>query len=461
MQKKIINKINKELDNNPDLIIKPLKDITIIFFDSLTNTKTINYILRSISHLSKPEINKLNRNLPFCMSNSIKENDIINQLNLGSLVIITKNDIIACVANADLSRGISEPTTEPTINGPKDAFNENIMTNLGLIKRRLKTNTLATNDLSIGKHTKTLVKVLYIKDIAKLEYVEKTIHKLNQIELDGILDSGYIKNYLEDSKAFPTIISTEQPNLVTTSLLEGKIAIMVDNSPFVLLTPSFFIDFLNVGEDYNQKGLNISLTRTFRFLAFIISIVTPGLYIAISTFNQSSIPAPLLINILTQRIAVPIPSIFEALMMLIFFEILREGDIRMPAKIGASISIVGALILGDAAVRAGITSPIMIIIIAITAICSSIFNSPDMLNALRWWRIIILVLAATSGLIGVYLGIVLLIATVASLTSNKAPYLAPFAPLNIEGLKDSFILLPKNQRKERNPLLSDNITRVR
>ena len=460
-QDNILKEIEQNLSNAPDLTVRELSNATILFFDSITDSKTINYILRNIAHLNKRQTKKLIDHVPHNTVEMINESDIVNKLNNGFMIVITNYNIIACDVKGELTRAIAEPTTEPVVNGPKDAFVENIMMNLGLIKRRIKTNSLRAIDVEVGVHTETTVKVLYVEDIAKKKYVDKIVNKLNKIDIDGIFDSGYIKNYLEDSSTFPTILSTEHPDLTAASLLEGKIVIMVDNSPFVLISPSFFVDFLHSADDYTQKGLNVSLTRVFRTLAFIISVVMPGVYIAISAFNHSSIPAPLMLNILIQRIAVPIPSIFEGLMMLIFFEILREGDLRMPAKIGASISIVGALILGDAAVSAGITSPIMVIIIAITAICSSVFNSTDMLNAIRWWRITILLFAAVSGLVGVYLGVILLLARICSLKSNGVPYLTPMAPASIEGLKDSFILLPKNKRRKRSSLLSDNLIRER
>ena len=239
-------------------------------------------------------------------------------------------------------------------------------------------------------------------------------------------------------------------------LLEGKVAIVVDNSPYVLVIPVMLNDFFKTIEDLYGKSINVSFTRIIKYIAFFISILTPALYIAITTYNQEMIPTDLLVSFATQRDGVPFPAFFEAIMMMIAFEILRESDIRVPNPAGSALSIVGALILGDAAVSAGIVSPIMIIIIAITAISSLPFSEFEFTNAIRLYRLIFMLGAAFMGLIGVVVVGIFFIIKLASTKSFGKPYLIPFAPTYIEGLKNSIIKFPLRKLYKRRKFLSNN-----
>ena len=284
---------------------------------------------------------------------------------------------------------------------------------------------------------------------------------LDKVDISGIISSENLKNLIEkeNKSVFPTIMTTERPDVVSNALLEGKVVIIVDNGPYALVLPSVLNDFFKTCEDYYGKYKNVSLTRIVKFFAFFISILMPSVYISLITYNQEMIPTELLVNFATQRDGVPFPAFFEAIIMLLSFEILRESDLRVPGFTGSSLSIVGALILGDAAVQAGIVSPIMIIIIAITAISSLPFSEPELINGLRWYRILFMIGASMLGIVGVVIVFIYFIIELSSLNSFGKPYLIPYAPTYIVGLKNSLVKFPAKSLIKRRPYLSNNTIR--
>ena len=357
----------------------------------------------------------------------------------------------------DLSRGVSEADYEKTIVGPKDAFIEHYNTNLGLIRRRIKDINLHTKTYYLGKYTKTKVGIIYIKGICKNGLVKDIEKELESINIDAIIDSNYLKRYLNTSKSlFPTIKGTERPDLASLSLLEGKVLIITDNSPEVLILPTFFIDFFHTSDDYYQKAINISFIRFIRLIAFILAIFLPAIYIAITTHNPDSIPINILLSFQSQRLTVPFPAFVEAIIMIVSFEILRESDIRIPSSMGTAISILGGLVLGEAAVSAGIISPIMIIIVAISAISGMLMQSIEAINSIRWYRFTSIILASIFGYYGIFLGIILILTTLSDTKSENKDYLYPFSPINFKEQQDGFIKTNIKGTKYRNPILSNN-----
>ena len=348
-----------------------------------------------------------------------------------------------------------------TIRSSQDSFTENIETNIGLIKRRIKSNSLWNTDLFLGKYTKTKISILHIEGISDNKIEKYIINKLNNIKIDKIIDSGTLKHLIqkEYKSIFPTIISTERPDKVSDALLNGKTVVVVDNSPFALIMPISLNDFFISEDDKDSKYMNNSLTRLLRYIAFLITIITPGAYIAITTFNQEMLPLELLINFASQRSTVPFPAFFEALLMILSFDILRESDMRIPNVGGSAISVVGALILGEAAVNAGIVSPIMIIIEAITAISALLFTEPELINAIKWYRLLFMLGGTTFGIFGIFMVFIYFLTSIVSINSFDKPYLIPFAPLSIEGLKNSIIKFPLNKRNKRDKNYTNNIIR--
>lgn len=463
----MLDKIKKLTQNSCDFVFRRIiinkNTIDLIYLETISSTDSINdFILKRISILDKYNGNDLENYLfNFLPTVSIKKLNTLNEILdnvLNGLVIIIINDKTFYTAETrrDLTRGVNEANYERSITGPKDSFNEHFNTNIGLIRRRIKTIDLEVNEVYIGRYSNTRVGVLLINSIAKPEFKKNIIKKLKKIDIDGIIDSGYIKNFLNDRNSiFPTIKSTERPDLASQSLLEGKIIIVTDNSPDILILPTFFIDYFHTSDDYYQKSLNISFIRIIRLIAFGIAIFLPSYYIAITTHNVDFISINLLINFVSQRANVPFPAFIEALIMIISFEILRESDMRIPSSMGTAISILGGLVLGEAAVSAGIISPIMIIVVAISAISGLIFQSIEVINAIRWWRFIVMVLASIFGLYGIFLGLILFFTNLSGTKSFNKDYLYPYAPIDLEEQMDGFIK-KEEEIKYRNPLLSDN-----
>lgn len=469
---KIVEKLKQETNYLGDIVYREKKikkkTIYIIYNEPLTSSDKISdFIIRSLNHIEQEKL--IGHTLIDTIENEISNfkvkrvktyEEICFYLHRGFTILLIEgsNEALVLETKANIARGISPPETENTVRGAKDAFVEDYQINLGLIKKRIKTNDLWVETLNIGKYTSTQVGVLSINSIVKKELVEMVMKQLKQIDIYGIIDSGMIKNLIEkESKsAFPTVITTERPDIVSKALLEGKIAIVVDNSPYVLIIPAVLNDFFKTMEDISSKGINVTFTRIIKFFAFIIALFTPAIYIALITYNQEMIPTDLLASFAIQRDGVPFPAFIEGFMMIIAFEILRESDLRVPSFSGSALSIVGALILGEAAVNAGIVSPIMIIIVAITAISSLPFTEFELENALRWYRILFMIGAAFLGIVGVIVVTIMFVLHLSHLESFGKPYLMPFAPTIPFGLKNSFVKFPIRFLNKRQPYLSDN-----
>ena len=313
--------------------------------------------------------------------------------------------------------------------------------------------------MEIGRLTKTKVGILYVEGIASKKIVLRIEEILNRIDIDGIIDSSYLKTTLEGQKSFfPTIMMSERPDKSAMALLEGKVVIIIDTSSYALILPSFFVDFFHTTDDYYQKSFNTTFIRIIRLVAFLIAVFTPAIYIAVTTRNYNIVPIDLLLMLKAGRTYVPFPAYIEALFMIICFEILKESDLRMSNTSGSSISILGGLILGDAAVSAGIVSPIMIIIVAISSIAGLVFSSIELVNALRLYKIILLLLGTLLGIYGVIIGTIYVIYKLLTLKIFGIPYLVPFIPFEKNEIKDSFIKHDESIKK-RNSYLTKNIVR--
>ena len=466
----IVQKIKKDTNNASDIIYKEImiqdKKITLVFSEVLTSGVDIsNIILKNIAKVISEKIEVSGdlfqffyNSIPNHNVSKIKDyNDLLYRLFNGFTIFIIDNDnYFSMETRAILDRGITSADSELSVRGPKDSFTETYNKNLGLVRKRIKSEHLWVETKELGKQTKTRVGLLYMENIADNKLINKVSRQLDKINIDGIIDSGYLKEYfVEDSHIFPTITTTERPDLVAMSLLEGKVVILVDNSPYALILPCFFIDLFHSPDDYYQKPINITFIRIIRLCAFLIAILIPAYYIAITTHNHDSITTDLLLNFLSQRSTVPFPALVEALLMTISFEILRESDMRMASTMGTAVSILGGLVLGDAAVAAGIISPIMIIVVAISAISGLVFTSIELTSAIRWWRIILMILASLLGIYGIFLGLIILITKLASIKVLTKPYLAPFSPLILSEQSDAIFRSNNTKKtKYRNPLLT-------
>lgn len=464
----VIEKLKKDTNNDDNIIYRKknilFKEIYIIYNQTITSSNDISdFIIRSLNKIYIPTIknieNKIN-NFKYKELNNY--NDLTYYLNSGfTIIVYSQNKYIALETRKDLSRGITTPTTENTPRGALDSFTENIENNIGLIKRRIKSNDLWIKNYRMGKYTDTSVSLLYIKSIAKEKLVNDVDKLLKKINIDGIIATGTIRNLIEkeNKNNFPNVMTAEKPYTAIKYLLQGNVVILADNDPFALIMPTTINDYFISEEDDFAKSINVSLTRIIRYITFAITLLTPGVYIAMTTYNQEIIPTELLIGIAAQRENVPFSTFVEAFLMMISFEILRESDLKIPSFASSAISIVGALILGEAAVSAGIVSPIMIIVIAITSISALTFVEPEFINAMRLYRFLFMIGGALFGIHGILLIFIFMIINLSSYDFLGMPYLTPFAPPITANLKDSIIKTPTINLNKRNHMLTDNITK--
>ena len=454
----IVNKLYKSKNHMPDLQIKKIsfnnEIIFVINLQSVSSSMQSNdYILNYFSELSIHSSNfnlkkNINNFIPSISFINIKEKEVFNYLFNGFTILIYKDEIISFETKQLLDRSITEPTSEPTIKGPKDSFNENYNTNIGLIRKRIKDKNLFIDEFTLGYKTKTKISILYLNNIVDKKLLKNVKNKIKNIKTDKILDTYYIKELIknENKSLFPTIKSTEKPDTISKSLTEGKICILSENSNNALIIPTFFLDYFYNQEDNYQKSFFTYFVRFIRILAFFITIFAPSIYLSLITYDQQMLPTDLLINFSNQRSGVPFPALIESFILMFTFELLYEADALTPTSRGTALSVVGALILGDAAVSAGIVSPIMVIVVAITAICSILFSYHDFQSFIRLNRYFLMFIASLFGIIGILFGFLFIITNLCSLKSFDKPFLIPFAPI---------ITKNKNQRI-RNALLIQN-----
>lgn len=352
-------------------------------------------------------------------------------------------------------RSIDKPSNETVIKGPHEAFVENIRTNTSLIRRIINNENLIIENIEVGKITKTKCAVCYMDNITNSDLIHEVKYRLNNLEVDSVLSAGELEQLIVDSNnlGIPQVLSTERPDKATKYLLNGRVIIIINGSPYALIMPAVLIDFLTSPEDSNLKVNFGNFLRGLRVLACFITLLFPGLYIAVTSFHQEILPTSLLYSILASRASVPFPIIAEILLMEFSFELIREAGLRVPSAIGSTIGIVGALVLGQAAVSAGIVSPILIIIVAITGIAS--FAIPDFSFGfhLRYFRFLFILLGYMAGFLGIAIGLFVYISLLCSLQSFGVSYTTPFAPaVNSKG--NSYLLPPIWKREYRAPYVA-------
>ncbi|MFD0769413.1 spore germination protein [Bacillus sp. CGMCC 1.60114] len=341
-------------------------------------------------------------------------------------------------------RSIEEPQAESVVRGPREGFVETLGVNTSLLRRKIKSPALKMQSMKIGRYTDTSVVIAYIEGLADQTLIEEVKNRLQRIDIDSVLESGYIEELIEDNpySPFPQLVNTERPDAAAANLLEGRVVILVDGTPFVLIAPISFFSLLQSPEDYYQRFLISSVIRLLRFAFMMFSLVLPSLYVAVLTYHQEMVPTALLISAASSRETVPFPALVEALMMEITFEALREAGVRLPKQVGAAVSIVGALVIGQAAVQAGLVSAPMVIVVAITGISSFMVPHYTQGIALRMLRFPIMFLAGLMGLLGIMLGGITIVVHLCTLRSFGVPYLQPVAPMKGRDLQDALIRAP-------------------
>lgn len=437
---------------------KPMQG-TLIYLDGMIDRVTLhNHIINSLISIDKKDYpNELSpkRRLKRLMDIDImvgevkEESDVytlVNKVLSGEIVFLMEDCDQALILNARgwNARGVQEPEGESIIRGPREGFVETLRFNTTLIRRRLKDPNLKIKMISLGKKTNTDVAIMWLQGVAKDELVNEVENRLKTVNLDGIFESGYIEEFIEDNpySPFPQVMITERPDRVAPNLLEGRIAIVVDGTPMVTVVPATFVQFVQSPEDYYERAIFGSAVRIVRIAAFVIATTMTALYVALVAFHQSLIPSEIVLTVAQTRMGVPFPTLMEAIVMELVIELLREASIRLPGSIGQVIGIVGALVIGQAAVEAKLANPLLIIMVAITAIASYIVPQFSTTYALRFMRFPMIIAAGTFGAFGIAMLWIILLIHLCTLESFGMPYLAGVAPFRWTDLKDTIFRVP-------------------
>ncbi|MFC4075518.1 spore germination protein [Salinithrix halophila] len=343
-----------------------------------------------------------------------------------------------------VNRSVEEAGTEVAIRGPRDSFIEAIQTNISLIRRRIKSPDLRLETLRLGKVSRTEVAIMYIQGIANTKMVAEVRKRIKRIEIDGMLEGGMIEEFIEDKTftLFPTIYYSERPDTISANLLEGRVAVIVDGTPFVLIAPTTFAQFFHSADDYYQRFDIATFLRFLRVATYGIATLGPSIYIALTTFHHEMVPIALLLSLAAQREGVPFPAVVEAMIMEIIFEFLREAGVRMPRIVGGAVTVVGAVVLGQAVVEAGLVSQAMVIVVSLTAVSSFAVPATHIQPSSRLLRFLFMISAATLGFFGMMVVMIGVLAHMCSLRSFGVPYLKPFAPFILSDHKDTLFRFP-------------------
>ncbi len=445
----------RELDLQMDKTVKG----TLVYLDGMVDRVTLhNHILRSMMNIEKKDypqelsaVHRMNRlkNLDLFVGEVKEEQDlykIANGILSGEVIFLLEDCDHALIINGRgwQARGIQEPDTESVIRGPREGFVETLRFNTTLIRRKIKDPNLKLKMVQLGKKTNTDVAIMYLQGIAKDELIEEVEKRLKTVNIDGVFESGYIEEFIEDNpySPFPQVVITERPDRVAGNLLEGRVAIVVDGTPMVCIVPGTFAQFYQSPEDYYERSMFGTAVRIVRILSFIAATTITSLYVALVAFHPYLIPSDIVLSIAETRIGVPFPTLLEALFMESVIELIREASIRLPGSIGQVIGIVGALVIGQAAVEAKLASPILIIIIAITAVSSYIVPQFSTSYSLRFMRFPMIIAAGTFGAFGIALVWGFLLIHLCTLESFGEPYLAGAAPFRFSDLKDTIFRAP-------------------
>lgn len=366
-----------------------------------------------------------------------------------TLIFDDKDGCISVDTRTAVGRAVAEPPTSMVMRGPREGFVEDVKVNLTLLRKRLKTPNLKVVNLTVGKFTNTSVAVCYIDGVAKKQIVDEIIQRLQAVSVDGVLDSSYLARYLDVGKTllFRRVGTTEKPDIAVGKMLEGRIAIVVDGSPMVLTLPYLFVEDMQSPGDYYENSTMTTLSRILRFVSVIASVLLPALYVCLQVYNYQIIPIKFLITVLNASEAIPFSPLTEMILVLVIFDILREANLRMPSAVGISLSLVGAIVLGDAAVQAGLLGAPAVMIGALSGI--GLFTLPDNTLILSLLRLAVTFIGGVMGLFGVILATLMLIIYLASLQDYKTPFLAPFTPDIPADRQDAIAQIPVPKMKKR------------
>lgn len=447
-----LSHIKNQFDDCADLKQRtiPQLDVELLYFGHLTGTDELQRdVLNPLSNIKMQEFPSLLEQGQFRRSDSSKE--VVKGILDGQLALFARHGVyLVDVANPP-TRQINQSETESVITGPHDAFVESAEANLSQIRRRVKSSHLKVMKLAAGEVSKTYIYLLYLEDIVNMDHVYELKGRVENVELDMISDTNMFIQIIDENpnSIFPQFLTTERPDTASSKLIDGKILGIVDGSPSVFIAPTSFFEFFGSPDDHYQRWALGTFTRILRYIAFVVTIGFTAFYVSVTTYHYEMIPDALLISLAESRSRVPFPPLYEALIMEITIELLREAGARLPSKIGQTIGIVGGIVIGQAAVQAGLTSNILIIAVASSAISSFVIPSYIMSASIRLIRFGLIILAGIWGNFGLMAGVALIIIHLSGITNLGTSYLTPIAPLTVRDWMDVFIRAPLSLIKER------------
>lgn len=481
-KKSLINGVAKQIDEESQIVETKYsvsgEDFSIFYIESLIDKKIysqniLSPIEKFVSQQSqtktktktKSESSSQPQNLMQKVKDEIisissieettKLEDVIKNILSGYVMVVFEEGALSCPVFGAEKRSVEEPPNSKVVKGPREGFVEDIYTNIGLIRKRIKSLSLKIVDEFVGERSKTQVSIFYIKDVAKPEIVKEVREKIKKINIDAIIDSYYIESFLEDDKIkfFRRLGNTEKPDIFCAKILEGRIGILVDGSPVALTLPFILFEDLQSAEDYYTIPAMAVFTRLMRIIGLIFAILIPGIYVSLQSYNYRILPINFLITLLSSIEGLSIPPLIEILIVLFLFEVITEASVRMPNSLGMSLSIIGALALGNTAVDAGIISPPSIVIVAVSSV--ALYIIPDQISETRILRILFTVLGGIIGLYGVVVGFIILTTYLCSIHSFGVPYMSPLAPSIKKDKKDAFVKEPIQAMRSRPVLFAD------
>lgn len=461
-----LKQLKKIYGGQDDFLLREISCGTKVFVLTLDticdDVKVCDFVLQPLTQSNVQTVDEVYEKL-FWGANVKKEpnfesavGDFVN----GYALVLVDETCFAVDVRAATGRAVAEPPTSMVMRGPREGFTEDVKTNLTLLRKRLKTPDFKIINFTVGRYTNTSVAVCYVDGVAKRELVDSVVQKLQRVNVDGVLDSSYLARYLDDEKTFlfRRVGTSEKPDVVVGKMLEGRIAVVVDGSPMVLTLPYLYVEDLQSPGDYYENSVMTGINRILRLVSVLASVLLPSLYVCLQMYNYQIIPLKFLITILNSTRSIPFSPLSEMLMIIVIFDILREANLRMPSAVGITLSLVGAIVLGDAAVKAGLIGAPAVMIGALSGI--GLFTTPDNTLIFSLLRFAITFIGGIMGIMGVLLSSLLLLLYLASLENYRTPLLAPFAPDIPQDRQDGVLQKPLPKQKKR-PLSIPNENRQR
>lgn len=438
-----LNIVRNDLMNPPDLVVREIENENfcgaVAYLSGLINTEELeNSVLRPLVENKKIifyGFKELASKISYGgVLKEIAENEMKSAVVSGSAVIITENTIIEAALKKTEARSIAEPPTNSVIKGPREGFNEEIRTNLSMLRKRVKSEFLTVEEMIVGEVTKTKVQIVYLRNVVNDKIIVRIKQKISAYKIDGIIDSSYLARFLEDKpySLFKQVGNSEKPDIIAERLLDGKVAVLVDGSPIALILPFLLFEDFEDSQDNYKRPLRATFLRYVRFFGALCALLLPALFVAVQLHQFQLLPLELLITILNDTEKTPFSPTLEMLIALVLFEILGEASIRMPRHVGMALSVVGAIVLGETAVSAGLLSSITILVVAISGI--GLYAVPDEVGTIGILRVLFVIIANFFGIFGILVLSLMLLGYITALGSYGVPYLMPLAPVNAKEL---------------------------